>query len=196
MCKYSYASVYQRHFNISFALVCAIIGSVLGYPHFRSRIPNGENIPHPCDSSKLWPGVGHWNSQGGGERNTFGQAFDNNGEVRVLILNWWKGKPSGSIACTRKQQPRFYWSCSSVVMNNATPLTPHKPCDWTQMNCEVNKTSTCNTFWNKSMHVRHVTLCKFILFRYFSIFQWKIAPLFAIVVQFSFHKPYPLYFKL
>jgi len=40
------------------------------------------------------------------------------------ILNWWKGKPSGSIACTRKQQPRFYWSCSSVVMNNATPLTP------------------------------------------------------------------------
>jgi len=39
-------------------------------------------------------------------------------------LNWWKGKPSGSIACTRKQQPRFYWSCSSVVMNDATPLTP------------------------------------------------------------------------
>ena len=40
------------------------------------------------------------------------------------LLNWWKGKPSGSIACTRKQQPRFYWSCSSVVMNDATPLTP------------------------------------------------------------------------
>ena len=33
-------------------------------------------------------------------------------------------KPSGSIACTRKQQPRFYWSGSSVVMNDATPLTP------------------------------------------------------------------------
>ena len=30
------------------------------------------------------------------------------------LLNWCKGKPSGSIACTRKQQPRFYWSCSSV----------------------------------------------------------------------------------
>jgi len=38
-----------------------------------------------------------------------------------LKSNWWKGKPSGSIACTRKQQPRFYWSCSSVVMNGATP---------------------------------------------------------------------------
>jgi len=34
-----------------------------------------------------------------------------------IELNWWKGKPSGSIACTRKQQPRFYWSRSSVVMN-------------------------------------------------------------------------------
>jgi len=43
-------------------------------------------------------------------------------------LNWWKGKPSWSIACTRKQQPRFYWSCSSVVMNDVTPLTP--PSAW------------------------------------------------------------------
>ena len=44
--------------------------------------------------------------------------------VSVEKLNWWKGKPSGSIACTRKQQPRFYWNCSSVVMNDATPMTP------------------------------------------------------------------------
>jgi len=39
----------------------------------------------------------------------------------MVVLNWWKGKPSGSIACKRKQQPQFYWSCSSVVMNDATP---------------------------------------------------------------------------
>jgi len=42
--------------------------------------------------------------------------------VFFLVLNWWKGKPSGSIACTRKQQPRFNWSCSSVEMNDATSL--------------------------------------------------------------------------
>ena len=36
--------------------------------------------------------------------------------IMVWSLNWWKEKPSGSIACTRKQQPRFYRSCSSVVM--------------------------------------------------------------------------------
>ena len=49
-------------------------------------------------------------------------------KLLFLKLYWWNGKPSGSIACTRKQQPRFYWSCSSVVMNDATPLTP--PSAW------------------------------------------------------------------
>jgi len=39
-----------------------------------------------------------------------------------VLLNRWKGKPSWSIACARKQQPRFYWSRSLVVMNDATPL--------------------------------------------------------------------------
>ena len=51
------------------------------------------------------------------------------------VLNWWKGKPSGNIACTRKQQPRFYWSCSSVVMNDATPPTP--PCAWVELHFQM-----------------------------------------------------------
>ena len=63
----------------------------------------------------------------------------------VTILNWWKGKLSGSIACTRKRQPRFYWSCSYVnpgkigcdlstspVKNGMGPFVqlpaPHSPC--------------------------------------------------------------------
>ena len=50
-----------------------------------------------------------------------------------VLLNWWKGKPSGSIACTWKQQPRFYWSCSSAVMNDATPLYVYA------MTCFVSK---------------------------------------------------------
>ena len=49
-----------------------------------------------------------------------------------LYINWWKGKPSGSIACTRKQQPRLYWSCSLVVMNDATPLMP-PPSAWAEL---------------------------------------------------------------
>jgi len=50
-------------------------------------------------------------------------------------LNWWKGKPSESKACTRKQQPRFYWSCSSVVMNDATSLTP--PSAWAGLHFQM-----------------------------------------------------------
>jgi len=49
------------------------------------------------------------------QRNEFLDTFS------VPIINWWKGKPSGSIACTRKQQPRFYWNCSSV--QNHIPKT-------------------------------------------------------------------------
>jgi len=42
----------------------------------------------------------------------------------TYVIKLMKGNPSRSIACTRKQQPRFYWSCSSVVMNDVAPLTP------------------------------------------------------------------------
>ena len=46
-----------------------------------------------------------------------------------------KGKALKSIACTRKQQHRFYWSCSSVVMNDATPLTP--PSAWAELHFQM-----------------------------------------------------------
>jgi len=42
----------------------------------------------------------------------------------IRFFKLMKGKPSWSIACTRKQQPWFYWSCWSVIMNDSTPLTP------------------------------------------------------------------------
>jgi len=56
-------------------------------------------------------------------------------KLKITIINWWKGKPSGSIACTRKQQPRFYWSRSSVVLNDATPLTP--PSAWAELHFQM-----------------------------------------------------------
>jgi len=55
--------------------------------------------------------------------NFFPDIFKSWKSLRIK-LNWWNWKPLGSIACTRKQQPRFYWSCLSAVMNDATPLTP------------------------------------------------------------------------
>jgi len=76
--------------------------------------------------------------------------------MNLTILNWWKGKPSGSIACTRKQQPRFYWSCSSVVMNNATTLTPpsalvHNDCP----NKWLTNEEVVQNAWLKPYFFRH-----------------------------------------
>ena len=42
-----------------------------------------------------------------------------------------KGKALRKLACMRKQQPRFYWSCSSVVWmvpHHWRPLAHDKPC--------------------------------------------------------------------
>jgi len=39
-------------------------------------------------------------------------------------LIWRTEKPVGTTTCIGKQQSRFYWSFSSVVKKDATPLTP------------------------------------------------------------------------
>jgi len=80
-----------------------------------------------------------------------------------MVWNWWKGKPSGSTACTRKQQPRFYWNCSSVVMNDATPLTPpsawalsmksHKPTNQTYMDSQWS----ASVQWDRHCCLRHTS---------------------------------------
>ena len=53
----------------------------LTYPMFKSELPNGDQVPHPCKPNFLWHGVGHLNSKGGGPRNSFGVDFANNGNV-------------------------------------------------------------------------------------------------------------------
>jgi len=50
-----------------------------------------------------------WTLQTATYRRKMQQTAKQN-HVILIILNWWKGKPSGSIACTRKQQPRFCWT--------------------------------------------------------------------------------------
>ena len=58
-------------------------------------------------------------------------------------------KPPGSIACTRKQQPRLYWSCSLVDMNDDTPLTP--PSAWAELKCKQH-TCTHHDTWGPEKH--------------------------------------------
>ena len=41
-----------------------------------------------------------------------------------VLIKLMKGNPSWNIACIGKQQPRFYFSCSSEVMKDATQWRP------------------------------------------------------------------------
>lgn len=63
-----------------------------GYGIFRNSIPNGYKVPHPCNPSTIWNGVGHKAQGGGGERNPFGLDFYNQGKV----------SEDTSIICTMK----------------------------------------------------------------------------------------------
>ncbi|KAJ8320514.1 hypothetical protein KUTeg_002101 [Tegillarca granosa] len=44
-------------------------------------IPNGSNVTDPCNADKTISGVGHLNSNGGGDRNQFGLDFASNDRV-------------------------------------------------------------------------------------------------------------------
>ena len=63
-----------------------------------------------------------------------------------------------NIACTRKQQPRFYWRCSSVVMNDATQMTPlaherNSIFKWKQHTCTLHDPWGPGKIWLHNMKV-------------------------------------------
>jgi hypothetical protein len=55
------------------AFLLGIIVHASALPTFQQRIPNADKVVSP--SGEKWPGVGHYRSSGGGERNTFGDDF-------------------------------------------------------------------------------------------------------------------------
>ena len=103
-----------------------LVNNYLSWWTFRYII-NNNSI-----SSNIW--IHNTNYNIGHKLHTRLNAL-NKWTMQRLNLNWWKGKPSGSKVCTRKQQPRFYWSCSSVVMNDDTPLTP--PSAWAELHFQM-----------------------------------------------------------
>ena len=57
--------------------LCFLI-QVNGHLEYRSKIPNGFQVPDPCDivSNSAWQGVGQKSTSGAGTRNLFGEAFE------------------------------------------------------------------------------------------------------------------------
>ena len=48
----------------------------------------------------------------------------------MVTIQLMKGKAPRKHCLHKKKQPRFYWSCTSVVMKDAIPLTP--PSTWAE----------------------------------------------------------------
>ncbi|XP_067676508.1 temptin-like isoform X2 [Haliotis asinina] len=59
--------------------IVTLLHTTSGYSGFRYKIPNGHNVPIPCNAVGMWHGVGHRHVSGGGTLNSFGQDFKDSG---------------------------------------------------------------------------------------------------------------------
>jgi dopamine beta-monooxygenase len=69
-------SIFSTVFIQSLTALMVIDTVVDCYPAYQANIPNGVNVPNSCKIGSLWPGVGHKNLAGGGDRNPFGSDFE------------------------------------------------------------------------------------------------------------------------
>lgn len=95
-------------------LVLALSSVAHGYRLYADRIPNGNRVPHPCKPNVMWHGVGHFNVEGGGFRNPFGQDFDLAGKQWTVDLC---GKDSDGDGQTNGEElgdPHCVWRVGDI----------------------------------------------------------------------------------
>ncbi|KAK6979896.1 tyramine beta-hydroxylase [Biomphalaria glabrata] len=62
-------------------MVAIFLPAVLSYREFLSLLPNGQNVPDPCNPGTVWEGVGHLVKEGKSKRNAFGKDFHKYGKM-------------------------------------------------------------------------------------------------------------------
>ncbi|XP_060070311.1 DBH-like monooxygenase protein 1 [Ylistrum balloti] len=65
MCGFTY---------ILFGMTC-VFRIIHCFEQYQHEIPNGFNVPNPCDPTGIWNGVGHNGPEGQGNQNQFGKDF-------------------------------------------------------------------------------------------------------------------------
>ncbi|CAH1794491.1 unnamed protein product [Owenia fusiformis] len=137
-------------FNLRMALFCVIatllIAPLEGFRYFQNKIPNGNNIPHPCKPNYVWQGVGHRNSAGGGERNPFGLAFDENGKVWTPELCNADSDNDGRTNGQELGDPNCVWN-ETQIPEETSGLTHPGICEpWNSPACLAqNQWEFCNS---------------------------------------------------
>jgi len=93
---------------------------VSGYQPFQQKIPNGNAVPHPCNTGTLWPGVGHEAPGGAGARNPFGLDFMANNKTWTAALCQKDSDGDGVSNGAELGDPTCAWTAGS------TPAGPAK----------------------------------------------------------------------
>ncbi|KAH9503094.1 hypothetical protein Btru_069949 [Bulinus truncatus] len=104
-----------------------------GYKSYKARIPNGGAVPHPCKSSTLWEGVGHFLDIGTGPRNPFGLDFAAEGLTWTTNLCRKDSDGDGRTNGQELGDPNCTWTL------NSTPTQATGICDpWDSPTCLQN----------------------------------------------------------
>merc|ERR1712002_981616 len=99
-------------------ILAALIALCAGHPSYIAQVPNGMKLPDPCNPGSAKVASGHWNLNGGGDRNPFGVDFAAEGHKWTVNLcqkdsdgdGKSNGEEVGDISCK--------WS-----VDNPTPLS-------------------------------------------------------------------------
>ncbi|XP_055861100.1 tyramine beta-hydroxylase-like [Biomphalaria glabrata] len=139
-------------------IVSVLLAScVTSYRIYQKRIPNGDSVPHPCKANNVWEGVGHFNDEGAGFRNVFGEDFEKEGKIWTEALC---RKDSDGDGLTNGQElgdPECVWKENTLPSRHVN-ITHPGICDpWNSPNC-LSKNTSHSRYYNQEEWMKE--MCK------------------------------------
>ncbi|XP_070176429.1 dopamine beta-hydroxylase-like [Littorina saxatilis] len=119
-------------------LVQLLARPALAFYYYQTRLPNGQQVPHPCKANYIWHGVGHRSPTGGGARNPFGQHFETHGHKWTAELCWLDSDGDGLTNGEELGDPQCEWR-EGQLPRRTDNITHPGVCDpWGSDRCNSN----------------------------------------------------------
>ncbi|KAK3764739.1 hypothetical protein RRG08_042048 [Elysia crispata] len=99
------------------------------YSFYRSVLPNGNNVLHPCKPGEVWSAVGHENPAGGGTRNSFGLDFRAAGYRWTQELCQMDSDGDGKTNGQELGDPTCAWTPAGAPPSRTENITHPGVCD-------------------------------------------------------------------
>ncbi|XP_046555952.1 temptin-like [Haliotis rubra] len=118
--------------HLSLALCVVVV--VVAKPPYQNEIPNGDKVPHPCDTNLVWNAVGHGNADIGGAQNLnpFGMAFQAASHTWTQALCQMDSDNDGFTNGQELGDPQCTWRAGTVPV---WPPTGHPGIDESTYPC-------------------------------------------------------------